>query len=89
MCVESVDCGFIRVSCLSYSTNNNSDIDIDNYFVPNCCWLTKALIDFFIQFFFNRFVYSLIGVDSASQVSGARQIIRRYFVITNQNKNKT
>ena len=38
---------------------------------------------------FNIFFYSLIGVDSASQVSGARQIIRRYFEITNQNKNKT
>ena len=86
MCVE---CGFIRVSCLSYSTNNNNDNDIVNNFVPNSCRLTKALIDFFIQLFFNRFVYSLIGVDSASQVSGARQIIRRYFEITNQNKNKT
>lgn len=84
-----VDCGFIRVSFLSYSTNNNNDYDIDNNLVPNCCWLTKALINLFIQFFLllYRFVYSLIGVDSASQVSGARQIIRRYFEITNQ-KNK-
>ena len=87
MCVE---CGFIRVSCLSYSTNNNNDNDIVNNFVPNCCRLTKALIDFFYsKIFFNIFFYSLIGVDSASQVSGARQIIRRYFEITNQNKNKT
>ena len=49
MCVE---CGFIRVSCLSYSTNNNNDNDIVNNFVPNCCRLTKALIDFFYAKFF-------------------------------------